>query len=445
MTRYFVTAGILLSLATTARADIDPNDISIRSFNPEDAVAPVSSVEGPGVKIGEGTVMRPVFGMETGFVSNVFYEDTNTAGSGVLRLLAQVGIASYGRDRLQKNGTDSDQQEDEQAHGAIEYRANLRASYDFMLSGNDTVTETGGLGLGGSFSGLINPAGRFSLGIEEDFVRLIRAANFETDANTNRDINSLRLIGLYHPRDRSISGYLYYDNKIDVFERSEQSFADRMTNRFGIHPIWQWLPQTQLYLDVSIANVMGIGGDAMKVTSYPLRTTAGLNTLLTLKTTFNLEAGYTNGFYSAGPSFSAPVIGANLGYRYSPLGRVTLGYQWMYEDSINANYYRDHVFRASVQQLVHPVVFMVQPEIHLRQYNGVSFAVPGITGPDVRDDVIIAVIAGVHYSFRNWIAATLNYRFTSVQTDYVTQVMGGMADDPSFVRHELLLGVRAAL
>jgi hypothetical protein len=53
-------------------ADINPNDISISSFNPEDAVAPSSTIEGPGIKIGEGTVLRPVFGIETGFVSNVF-------------------------------------------------------------------------------------------------------------------------------------------------------------------------------------------------------------------------------------------------------------------------------------------------------------------------------------------------------------------------------------
>jgi hypothetical protein len=180
----------------------------------------------------------------------------------------------------------------------------------------------------------------------------------------------------------------------------------------------------------------------MKVSSYPLVAVAGLNTLLTIKTTLNLSAGYTNGFYSSGPSYSAPVLGAQLGYRYSPLGRATLMYTLQYADSINANYYRDHVVRFSLQQLFAPFVVMAQPEVHFRQYNGVTI----VNGPPTRDDLIFALVAGVHYNYRNWLAATLNYRFTTVQTSYrYMPVGGGALDDPSFERHELLLGVRAAL
>ena len=441
MIRFFAFA-VLCSLIATARADVSPNDISISSFNPDDAVAPSSSVEGPGIKIGEGTVLRPVLGVETGFVSNVFYDDTATQGAGLLRLIAQVGSSSLGQDRL--HVADENANDAAANRGDFEYRASARAAYDLMLSTNDAISKTGGLGLGLTLHGLANPMGRYRFGIDEDFSRLIRAANFETDANTNRDINGLRLSFFYQPPGRSISGYVYYQNTIDVFERDTQRFADRMFNRLGLHPTWQWLPQTQLYLDASWGWTTGIGSSSTKVDSFPLDVTAGLATLFTLKTTFNLYAGYTNGFYSSGPSYSAPKVGVNLGYRYSPLGRVTVGYMLDYEDSINANYYRDHIVRASLQQLVVPFVLMVQPEVHFRQYNGVTVALPTVMGPDVRNDVIIAVIAGVHYNFRNWIAATLNYRFTSAQTNY-TYMINGFTDDPSFVRHELLLGVRAAL
>ena len=178
----------------------------------------------------------------------------------------------------------------------------------------------------------------------------------------------------------------------------------------------------------------------MKVSSFPLVVKAGIATLLTVKTTLNVEGGYTNGFYSSGPSFSAPLINAQVGYRYSPLGRVALGYSLQYSDSINANYYRDHVLRLWMRQLVTPFVVMVQPEVHLREYSGI----PPTQGAAVRDDVIFSVIAGMSYNFRNWLAATLNYRFTDVTTSY-RYMSGGMSDDPSFVRHELLLGMRAAL
>jgi hypothetical protein len=87
---------------------------------------------------------------------------------------------------------------------------------------------------------------------------------------------------------------------------------------------------------------------------------------------------------------------------------------------------------------------MIQPELHFREYNGVTFAVPGVMGPETRNDLIFSVVAGVHYSFRDRFLATLNYRFSSVSTDYM-YTSGGQVDDPSFVRHELLAGVRVAL
>src|SRR5690349_14328544 len=98
MTRLFATA-LFLVIGGTAAAQ-PSGEISITSFDPENAVAPVSTVEGRGIKIGEGTVLHPVFGMETGVISNVFYEDTDTHAAGVLRLLAQIGTGSLSRERL---------------------------------------------------------------------------------------------------------------------------------------------------------------------------------------------------------------------------------------------------------------------------------------------------------------------------------------------------------
>jgi opacity protein-like surface antigen len=219
-----------------------------------------------------------------------------------------------------------------------------------------------------------------------------------------------------------------------------------MFNRLGLHPTWQWLPQTQVYADVSEGIVTGIGSADTpalnKVTSYPLTAQLGLSTLLTIKTTFNLYAGYTNGFYSAGPSFSAPMLGAQIGYRYSPMGRIALLYSLQYEDSINANYYRDHIIQLSEQQVYGPVTFVVQPEVHFREYDGITL----VDGPPTRDDVIFAVVAGAQYNFRNRIAATLDYRFTDVSTDYRYMPLGGgTLTDPSYVRHEVLLGLRVAM
>ena len=444
MTRLFAAAGILLGLTASAFADpaASSEDALVQTFDPESAVAPVSVVEGAGVKVGEGTVLHPIFGVETGFVSNVFYADTNVQPAGILRLLAQIGTGSLSKERLTPAGASDESANDEEVNtGSLTYRADLRASYDLVLSGNNAASGTGGLGVGASLHGLVNPMGQWQFGFDEDFTRLIRAANFETDANTNRDINRLMLAINLRPSGRSLSASLYYANVIDIFEKTVQRFPDRIEHRGGIHGAWQFFPRTQAYVDGSFGVVTGLGSSSsMKVSSFPLVVKAGIATLLTVKTTLNVEGGYTNGFYSSGPSFSAPLINAQVGYRYSPLGRVALGYSLQYSDSINANYYRDHVLRLWMRQLVTPFVVMVQPEVHLREYSGI----PPTQGAAVRDDVIFSVIAGMSYNFRNWLAATLNYRFTDVTTSY-RYMSGGMSDDPSFVRHELLLGMRAAL
>lgn len=441
MTRLLVSLGLLLAFPAAASAQgADPSpDLSIASFDPESATAPTSGVEGPGIKVGEGTVIHPVVGLSTGVVSNVFYEDSNTLATGVLRLFGQVGAGSLSTARLTPTNPGAGAEDIDQ--GSFQYRASLRASYDFMLSGNDNVTSQGGLGLGATLRGLTNPMGTWSFGFDENFNRYIRAANFETDADTNRDINNLGLNLIYHPRGRSISGYLYYNNTIDIFEQSSQQFANRMQHKFGLHPMWRILPQTVIYLDVSQGVYGGLGADSMKVSSYPFTAQAGIGTLLTPSASVNLHAGYTNGFYSAGPSYSSVTAGAELGYRYSPFGRAALTYDLKYEDSVNANYYRDHVLRLLVQQMFVPFAVMVQPEVHFRQYNGITI----VSGPPTRNDVIFSVIAGAHYNLRNSLAVGLDYRFSAVQTDYRYMAVGGGVDDPSFVRHQLLLGMRWAM
>jgi hypothetical protein len=437
MTRLIVAFACLVGLEAAASAQA-PN-LSISSFDPELNVAPIDMVEGRGVKIGEGTTLHPVIGMETGVLSNVFREDTNTKTAGMLRVLGQVGVGSLSGLRLVPAEVTPTDQPNERK-GSFEYRAELRIAYDFLLSGNDAVTSAGGLGLGATLRGLSNPTGPWSFGFNDGFTRYIRAANFETDADNNRDINTLTLNLLYHPQGRSLANNLYYVNTIDIFEDSTQNFPDRQIHRFGTRPMWRWLPETVVFADLSWGYTGALGSSSDKSSSLPLQTIAGVATLLTAKTTFNVQAGYVNGFYSTGPSYSSVTVGTQLGYRYSPLGRVAVAYDLLYSDSVNANFYRDHVGRLNVQQMFAPFVMMVQPEVHFRRYEGIMIA----GAPTTRDDVIISVIGGVHYHFRNSLAATLDYHFSMVSTDY-RYMADGVVDDPSFARHELLAGVRWAL
>ena len=53
----------------------------------------------------------------------------------------------------------------------------------------------------------------------------------------------------------------------------------------------------------------------------------------------------------------------------------------------------------------------------------------------------LSLAVGLRYNFRDTIAAVAEYRLISDKTDYMTPA----GDDPSYLRHELVAGIRAAL
>jgi opacity protein-like surface antigen len=425
------------------------------SFDPDRATAPIRLVEGPGWKVNENTTFHPVIGLETGAISNVFFtNDSNcmpgancVRPAGFLRVLAQIGVGSLTEARLTPSELGPEDPVTEQPKtsvsnpGSFLYRFDVRTAYDALLSEDSTVSSTGGLSLGATLRAVVHAVGPVSLWVLDDFERQLRAANFETDANTNRDINDLSLRVAYHPNDRTYGGFVYYANTVDVFERTQQQFADRMLNTIGIHPIWRWLPQTRVFADVSQGFNGGIGSST-KSSSYPTAFSLGVATLLSPMITLNAAAGYTWMSYSNGPSTSGVNASVALGYRYSELGRVIAQYQRTFEDSVNANFYQEHVIRVWGYHVNAPFVFSVQPELHFRDYVGTL--VPSTTGSNTRSDTIFQLIAGVSYNLRNSLAVGLDYRFTDVSTDF-KYMSGGATIDPSFARHSVLLGVRAAL
>lgn len=414
-------------------------------IDPEDAVQPVAVVEGAGVKVGEGTVLHPQIGVEVGVQSNVFFEDTNVIAAGLIRLIAEIGTGSLSPQRLTPAEQDTDAGPGPRAVGDFQYRADLRAQYDYYPSTNDSVSSQGGLGGGLLFRGIVHPERPVQFAVVEDYARQIRPTNFESSDSINRDVNHLKLQLQWAPSGRSIAGILHYENTIDVFEKDTQHFANRFQNTLGLRIQWQWLPQTRIYGDVSGGIYTGLGstpGTPDKVTSYPLTTAVGIQTLLTPRITFTSRIGYENGFYASGPSFSSILFGAQAGYRYSELGRVTLGYNYVHQDSINANYYRDHAITLGLTHAINPFVILVQAGLTFRQYDGLI--VTSGTPMDTRSDVIGAITAQAHYNFRDWLAASIDYHFTDVQTDYTYTTADGFTDNPSFVRHEVLAGIRAA-
>ena len=395
-------------------------------------------VEGPGVKVGESTVLHPRVGVEAGVISNVFYEEEGERFSPIMRLLAGLDIAPAGEDRLGS---------DEAGAPTVTFRGGLEVEYQEYLTSNDAVQSQRNLDLNALGNLHFFPRSNASFSLQDQFQRLTRPPNFETSENIARDINHLIATFGFHPRGRTLSAAARYENIIDIFESDESEFANRIQHIVGLNGKWRFYPYSQLYIDASLGFYGPLGDNELagmqyKVSSSPLRVIAGVDSLLTEKTTVKAYVGYANGFYEEGPSYSAPVGGVDLGWRYTPVGRLVVGYSYDVYDSINANYFNEHRLRADVTQAIGTVTIInAGLAARFRGYRGVPMAL--MPSDENRDDFILEARLRANWMLQDRFSLYAEYLLQSVDTEFRTG-FDGVVDDPSYIRHEAWLGAVAA-
>jgi hypothetical protein len=395
-------------------------------------------VEGAGVKVGEGTVVHPIVGVETGFVSNVFYTAENTDGAPFLRALVEFNVASLSQQRLDtsSNGTLSAPQDP----GDIRWRAGVRIIGQEYITGNSNIDAQHNIAGGLSAHGVVFPQRTWRFAFDEDYIRDNRPTNFESSANLNRDINQLQLQLQWVPADGALSGALRYWNLIDVFERDQDAFSNRIQHLIGLHANWQWLPITKLFADVSLGFFEPLGNQSTRISSMPIRAQVGIETALTTDTTISAHVGWGFGNYATGTSPSQPIVGIQGAWRYSPAGQVSLFYWYDFTDSIQANYFRDHAFVVSDVHQIDRFALWTTVDMRLRNYQFVN--IPGLSAPE-RSDVVIDFGLSPRYFIKDWFAATVDYDLVVDSTDF-RYMTDGMTVNPGYVRHQVMAGVRAA-
>ncbi len=411
-----------------------------------------SVVEGPGYPVGEGSVLHPTLGAEVGFTSNVFYAQRAPNSSGLLRLIASAAIAAKEIEEAPidplLDDTGEGDLEPSTAKRKLDYRLGGVVRYDEYLTPQEHVREQRTLGMDLKGHVTANPEGEVAFTAEEHFVRDTRPTNFEAGLGeqNNRIVNNLGLTLRYQPGGRQIGGELRWQNQLDIFEAGDSQFANRMINSFGVRGDWKMFPFTRFLAEFNYSFIGGLGsnelnGMTFKSSSQPMRGGIGLQTVLTEVITVKAHLGWAYAGYSVGEGYNAPEVGAELGYRYAPNGRIVASYTWEHRDSVNSNYYRDHRLAGQLdQQFGARLLATGFADVRFRGYRGVPAVLGG--GPS-RDDLIFSIGARGSFVLRDTFAFVAQYRTDVDQTDYVS-MFDGMADDPSYVRHEVTAGVRAA-
>ncbi len=398
-------------------------------------------VEGPGVKVGESTVLHPRLGIEAGVISNVFFEEASERLSPVMRLIAALDIAQAGDDRLQS------MENAEPPSPTVEFRGGVELEYQEYLTDEEAVRDQRHLDVNAIGDLHFFPKSNASFALRDKYQRISRPTNFESSENLTRDVNHFVAELGFHPRGRTLSASVRYENIIDVFESDESEFANRISHIVGAQGKWKFYPYSQLWVDASVGFNDALGDNELlgmeyKISSTPLRLVAGLDTLLSELFTVKAYAGYANGFYAEGPSYNIPIGGVSVGYRYAPEGRVELGYSYDAHDSINANFYADHHIRAGITQaLLQAFVFTAGTGVRFREYRGVADQL--MPSDSDRSDVIYELNARFAWMLRDRFSLYADYLLHVVDTDFRTSFEGTI-DDPSFVRHEAVVGLVAA-
>jgi hypothetical protein len=295
---------------------------------------------------------------------------------------------------------------------------------------------------------------QLGLAIGDSFSRTEEPPYNPGDGPILRNTNTGSVQVRWSPGGGRLQGLVRYTNVVDVFEGAF-SYGSSMSHEVMLDGSWRWLPKTALFLSIRQGYVGYLNpADAranQKVSSLPFHATVGLRGLITEKTSINLGAGYTNGFYSSGPNLNGfGNLSAFVDFLYRPLQTtaISLGYQHDFQNSLLGNYYSLDGVRASFQQLLlGRLTFGAVANYQNRRFSNAPLLVAGgtiqTTGP--RTDNFFQAGASLDMKLKSWGYVGVVYSLYANSSDAQVATTGPMpgTTTASYTKHQVVgrLGV----
>jgi hypothetical protein len=388
-----------------------------------------------GYAISDGVMLHMGVGAEGGFDNNVFYNDTQKASAGVLRVTPFLELTNTGRSGQAPSGLFFD------ARAALTYREYFSNDEDikrlraFMPLVNAVLEH--------------NSRGTLVLAVTENYVRLEDAPYSRgTGPGTEvivRDNNVASAQLRWAPGGGRLQGVLRYTNTWDRFDTPSLQGASSLGHEGMLDVSWRWLPKTALffqarqgyiyyYNDDTTGGLTGTPG--RKPSSYPLRLLLGIRGLVTEKTAVTLQAGYHNSFYSSGPNTSGLLgsitVGAELTVTPTFNSRIIVGYRRDFQNSVIGNfYYNDSVYASAAHQTTFRLNSQLFGRYEHRKFEGVAGA-----GTEPRIDDFVQVGAMLDYFVKSWAYAGVSYALQMNRSDFAP-VGGGMLGGVDYTKHQV--------
>jgi hypothetical protein len=399
--------------------------------------SPIAPLRSPsaqnGVSVSDGVVLHAGVGAEAGYDTNVFYNDSQKVGAGVVRVTPFLELTNAARGGQPPTGLFFD------VRGMLTYRE--------YLSDADDVTTLRAFMPAASALLEHNSGGTLVLGVSDMYGRLedapySRGTGPGTDVIV-RDNNVASAQLRWAPGGGRLQALIRYSNYWDRFDTPGLTGASSLMHEGMLDLSWRWLPKTALFMQVRQGylyyyndDTTGVltGMPGTKPSSYPLRITAGLRGLVTAKTAVQIFAGYQNAFYSSGPSTGgAGSITAGAEVMLMPLinTRITLGGRHEFQPSVIGNfYYVDGVYLSLSQLTTFNLSTQVFGRYEHRRFEGVA----GSTEPRVDD--FAQVGASLDYYLKEWAYAGVTYSLLLNRSDF-SPAGGGMLGGLDYTKHQV--------
>lgn len=375
--------------------------------------APIRYNEGPGVKLSDSLVFHPGIALEGRYDSNVFYSEDGIEGAPYLRVLGHLDLATLPPQRL----TDGD---GKKSDPTVAFRLSTAVGYREYLHDSDSVKQQRALEVDAGLDLTLFPAGMFSFTIADKFARTVTARNSIVRSTFARDTNRATARLKLAPGGGRLAFALSYSLNLDLFEDSDLAFANRLFHEIALNAKWRLLPKTAVMLDVTqqiysyYDRTGGVAGSIGYTNndSYPLRIYAGFGGLFTPSLSFLVKAGYGNGFYDNDDSYNMLLALAELGYRFSPVAKLRLGFDHNFQDSIFGNYFTDEKIYVNYDHMIAArFLIHVAADYRYRNYDGFPDGLTDSGGAPIDDlkSHLVSVGLGFDWQILEWMYVGIGY------------------------------------
>lgn len=407
-----------------------------------------SRTEGSGIRVGDFE-LHPGVGVELGYDSNIFFENSDTLDSLILRVTPHLNISTLGAQRRGEGDRAG-------SPPMVNFEAGLSGSY-YAFFNNQTQNN---VSIDGNFKLVINPQGNVSFTLYDQFGRTIRPFTERAGEPINfaRIRNEVGTSFNFSSDGGVFSGSLGYAFAFDVFEGNTFNYGNSFNHRIEAGTSWKFLPNTAVLYDfqLNIGTFIndGAASAVARPDSYRLRSRIGLNGAITRKLSLSVFLGYTAGFFD-GTGFAIEeyesVMGqAEVRWKLSERTQLTAGYSGGFFPTFAGVFARRDGLYATFSTTVGGVVLLGVNASGYRVDFGPQLDAAGNplgAGGEVdRVDGLLQAGIFAEYRLTQWLGLNANVSYMANFTGFeYTRDLGGMVipDPAEFQKFEAWLGVRA--